>query len=120
MQKNENKIEEIVHAASKRYNKTWAKNRIKMAYESSTVEARIGYMKMYMHTDFSMDVHNINIPIKIIVGKNDLPIFGLKLVTKIFTHSYEDVEICECQEAGHYPMIECPIYFASKIEEFCC
>ena len=31
----------------------------------------------------------------------------------------KDVEIVECQEAGHYPMIECPVFFASKIEEFC-
>ncbi|MGB3750050.1 MAG: alpha/beta hydrolase [Arcobacteraceae bacterium] len=118
MAKNESKIEEIVYSASKRYNATWAKNRIKMGYEASTVEARVGYMKMYMHTDFSDEVHNIKIPIKIIVGKYDFPIFGLKLVSKLFTHYYDDVEIIECQEAGHYPMIECPVYFASKIEEF--
>lgn len=118
MAKNENKIEEIVYSASKRHNKTWAKNRIKMGYESSTVEARVGYMKMYMHTDFSDEVKDMKIPIKIIVGKHDFPIFGLDLVTKLFTHYY-DVEIIECEEAGHYPMIECPVYFASKIEEFC-
>lgn len=119
MQKNESKIEEIVYSASKRHNETWAKNRIKMGYESSTVDARVGYMKMYMHTDFSDEVNAIKIPIKIMVGKHDFPIFGLKLVTKLFTHYYDDVEIIECQEAGHYPMIECPVYFASKVEEFC-
>jgi len=119
MAKNESKIEEIVYSSSKRHNKTWAKNRIKMGYESSSVEARVGYMKMYMNTDFSNEVQNMNIPIKIIVGKYDFPIFGLDLVKKVFTHHYRDVEIIECQEAGHYPMIECPVYFASKIEEFC-
>jgi len=119
MAKNESKVEEIVYSASKRYNDTWAKYRIKMGYEASTVEARVGYMKMYMHTDFSDETDAIKIPIKIIVGKHDFPIFGLKLVTKLFTHYYDDVEILECQEAGHYPMIECPVYFASKIEEFC-
>lgn len=120
MKKNESKIEEIVYSASKRHNETWAKNRIKMAYEASTVEARVGYMKMYMHSDFSDEVNDIRIPIKIIVGKYDFPIFGLALVTKVFTHYYDDVEIVECHEAGHYPMLECPVYFASKIEEFCC
>jgi len=119
MEKNESKIEEIVYSASKRHNDTWAKYRIKMGYEASTVEARVGYMKMYMHTDFSDEVSAIKIPIKIIVGKHDFPIFGLKLVTKLFTHYYDDVEILECQEAGHYPMIECPVYFASKLEKFC-
>ena len=74
---------------------------------------------MYLETDFSDEAQNINIPIKIIVGKYDFPIFGLKSVTKLFTSYYSDLEIIECQEAGHYPMLECPVYFASKIEELC-
>ena len=119
MSENKNKIEEIVYSASKRYNQSWAKNRIKMAYEASTLKARVGYMKMYLETDFSDEAQNINIPIKIIVGKYDFPIFGLKSVTKLFTSYYSDLEIIECQEAGHYPMLECPVYFASKIEELC-
>jgi len=118
MNENKNKIEEIVYSASKRHNKIWAKSRIKMAYEASTLNARVGYMKMYLETDFSDDVENIKIPIKIIVGKYDFPIFGIKLVTKLFSHYYKDIEIIECQESGHYPMLECPVYFASKIEEF--
>ncbi|MAD43230.1 MAG: alpha/beta hydrolase [Arcobacter sp.] len=119
MRDNKNKIEEIVYSASKRHNQTWAKSRIQMAYEASIVKARVGYMKMYLETDFSSEVKNIHIPIKIIVGKYDFPIFALKSVTKIFSHFYNDVEILECQESGHYPMLECPVYFASKIEEFC-
>jgi len=119
MAENKNKIEEIVYSASKRYNDTWAKNRIRTAYESSTVEARVGYMKMYLDTDFSHEIKNIKIPIKIIVGKNDFPIFGLSLVTKVFSHSYKNLEIIESSEAGHYPMLETPVYFASKIENFC-
>lgn len=119
MNDNKNKIEEIVYSASKRHNQAWAKSRIKMAYEASSVKARVGYMKMYLETDFSSEVKNINIPIKIIVGKYDFPIFALKLVTKQFSYFYNDLEIIECQEAGHYPMLECPVYFASKIEEFC-
>jgi len=114
-----NKIEEIVYSASKRYNNTWAKNRIEFAYKSSVLKARIGYMEMYLETDFSKDVSSINIPIKIIVGKYDFPIFSLKQVRKEFTRYYNDLEIIECQEAGHYPMLECPVYFASKIEDFC-
>ena len=119
MLENKSKIEEIVYSSSKRYNETWAQGRIKMAYESSTLEARVGYMKMYLNTDFSHEVKNIKIPIKIIVGKYDFPIFALSLVTRVFSQSYKDLEIIECQEAGHYPMLECPVYFASKVEKFC-
>lgn len=119
MSDNNGKIEEIVITASKRYNQTWVNSRIEMAYKASTLQARVGYMKMYLNTDFSHEAKNIKIPIKIIVGKHDFPIFGKEQVSKKFTTIYKDLEIIECQEAGHYPMIECPVYFASKIEEFC-
>jgi pimeloyl-ACP methyl ester carboxylesterase len=117
MNANVDKIEEIVYSASKRYNETWAKKRIQTAYESSTLEARVGYMKMYLTTDFLNQVKNIHIPIKIIVGKHEFAVFGLENVSKVFHENYNDIEIFESGEAGHYPMLETPVYFASKIEE---
>ena len=119
MGENKSLIEEIVNSSSKRYNQAWRDARIKMAYEASTVEARVGYMTMYMTSDFQEEAKNIKIPVNVIVGKNDFPVFGLKSVTKLFEPVYEKFNIVECQEAGHYPMLECPVYFASKIEEFC-
>lgn len=119
MKENKSLIEDIVNSSSKRYNQTWRNKRIKMAYEASTIEARVGYMNMYMTTDFLEEAKNIDIPIRVIVGKHDFPVFGLNSVKKVFETTFKDFKIVECQEAGHYPMIECPIYFATKIEEFC-
>lgn len=119
MKQNQNLIEEVVESASKRYNQKWKDYRIKMAYEASILEARTGYMTMYLTTDFIHEVKNINIPIKIMVGHHDLPAFHKNNVKKQFEEYYNDFEIIECMEAGHYPMIECPVYFASKIESFC-
>ncbi len=116
---NDGNIEEIVRSSSKRHNESWIKNRIDMAYNSSILDARVGYMKMYLTTNFLDEVPNIKVPIKIIVGKYDFSIFSLKTVTRLFSASYVNFEVCECQEAGHYPMLECPVYFAGKIEEFC-
>ncbi len=119
MKENKNLIEDIVNSSSKRYNQSWKNSRIKMAYEASTIEARVGYMEMYMNTDFLEEAKTIDIPIRVIVGRHDFPVFGLNSIKKIFELTYKDFKIVECQEAGHYPMIECPIYFATKIEEFC-
>lgn len=119
MQANENKIEQIVEAASKRYNDTWRQNRIEMAYSSSSVEARVGYMSMYLTTDFLHEAQEqIHIPIKIMTGIHDFPVFSRLHIQKLFK-AYQDVEIIECQEAGHYPMLECPVYFATQIEKWC-
>ncbi|RXJ69537.1 alpha/beta hydrolase [Halarcobacter ebronensis] len=119
MQENSNKIEQIVEDSSKRYNNSWKNYRIKMAYSSSILEARVGYMKMYLNIDFQEEAQEkIDIAIKIIVGKHDFPVFAYNQVNKNFS-KYKDVEIIECSEAGHYPMIETPIFFASHIEKWC-
>lgn len=111
IKENKNKIEEIVESASKRYSKTWFDYRVKMAYE-----ARVGYMTMYLTTDF---INEVKIPIKIMTGKHDFPVFNKLHSKKLFEPYYNDFEIIECMEAGHYPMIECPVYFATEIENFC-
>ncbi len=117
MKENKNKIEEIVESASKRYNKVWFDYRVKMAYEASILEARVGYMIMYLTNDFIYEVKNIKIPIKIMTGKYDLPVFSKSNIKKLFEPYYNNFEIIECQEAGHYPMIECPVYFVNEIEK---
>jgi pimeloyl-ACP methyl ester carboxylesterase len=119
MNKNENLIEQVVESASKRYNQPWKDYRIKMGYEASTLEARTGYMTMYLTTDFINEVKDINIPIKIMLGHHDLPTFHKNNIKKQFEAYYNDFEIIECMEAGHYPMIECPVYFATEVEKFC-
>ncbi len=119
MRENKGNLEEIVQSASKRYNQSWKKNRIDMAYNASTLDARVGYMKMYLTTNFVDESKEVKIPIKVIVGKHDFQIFSLKTVSRLFTPVYQDLEILECQEAGHYPMLECPVYFASQVESFC-
>lgn len=119
MKKNENLIEQVVESASKRYNQPWKDYRINMGYDASTLEARIGYMTMYLTTDFINEVKDINIPIKIMVGHHDLPAFHKNNIKKQFENYYNDFEIIECMEAGHYPMIECPVYFSTEVERFC-
>lgn len=116
---NTSKIEEIVNSSSRRYNQQWKDNRISMAYNSSSLEARVAYMKMYLYTNFLEEAKTLDIPIRIILGKNDFPIFSLKNIQHTFFAIYKDIKIEESQEAGHYPMLETPVYFASKLEEFC-
>lgn len=74
-------------------------------------------MNMYLNVDYesSFEKLEIDVPIKIITGKYDFPVFSKNEVVKYF-EEFKDVEIIEFQEAGHYPMIESPVLFASKIE----
>lgn len=111
-------IEQVVEGASKRYNNVWKEYRKKLAHDSSTLEAKLGYMNMYLSNDFSDEAKTLETKVCIIVGKYDLPAFHKNSVQKQFAKYYKNIELIECMEAGHYPMIECPVYFANKVEQF--
>lgn len=118
MAENKRAIEQIVRSSSRRYNQTWAEYRIKMGYSSSLVESRVAYMNMYLNTTSNENEINENIEVYVIIGKHDSAVFAKKEIQKSFS-KYKNIKIVECLEAGHYPMIECPVFYASKIEEFC-
>lgn len=111
-------IEQVVDGASKRYNSIWKDYRKELAHNCSTLDAKLGYMNMYLSNDFSKEIEGLETKVCIIVGKYDLPAFHKNSVQKQFVKYYPNLELIECMEAGHYPMIECPVFFANKIEEF--
>lgn len=120
MRNNSGKIEEIVEQSSQRYNESWKKYRIKQAYNSSKLEARVSYMDMYLNIyfDSSLNDFSTNAPIKIITGKHDFKVFSKNEVLKYFENNF-NIEILEFEDSGHYPMIESPVLFASTIENWC-
>jgi len=111
-------IEQVVEGASKRYNNIWKDYRKELAHNCSTLDAKLGYMNMYLSNDFSQEIEGLETKVCIIVGKYDLPAFHKNSVQKQFIKYYPNLELIECMEAGHYPMIECPVFFANKIEKF--
>lgn len=111
-------IEQVVDGASKRYNKVWKDYRKELAHNCSTIKAKLGYMNMYLSNDFSEEIKGLETKICVIVGKYDLPAFHKNTVQKQFVKYYPNIEFIECMESGHYPMIECPVFFANQIERF--
>lgn len=115
--RNENNvIENVVNQASKRYNDTWRNYRINLAQTCSTLEAKVSYMNMYLSTDFSEEIKGLDTKITVITGKHDLPAFHKNSLEKRFINYYPNISFIECMEAGHYPMIECPVFFSSAID----
>ena len=100
-----------------RYNSAWLDTKLKLANNASTQEARAGYLEMFLKTDFSDKVKGLKLPVGVIVGKYDIPAFQMQTIQKLFSDWYRDLEIIECKESGHYPMLECPVFFASALEK---
>lgn len=101
-----------------RYNSTWLDHKLDLANKAASVAAREGYLDMFLTTDFSREANGLKIPVRVIVGKFDIPAFQKSAVHKLFSDWYSDLEIIECHESGHYPMLECPVFFASAVETF--
>lgn len=101
-----------------RYNSTWLKAKLSLARRASTVEARAKYLEMFLHTDFAQEVAGLEIPVRVITGKFDIPVFQEEHIQQLFSRWYPNLEIKKCRESGHYPMLECPVFFASMLEYF--
>lgn len=101
-----------------RYNDTWLKAKLTLSRNASTVEARSGYLEMFLHRDFHQEVIGVEMPVRMIVGHYDIPVFQEENIQYLFSRRYPNLIIEKCMESGHYPMLECPIYFASTVERF--
>jgi|688.fasta_scaffold19462_2 pimeloyl-ACP methyl ester carboxylesterase len=109
---------ECVNAlTSNRYTKAFAKKMVADNRQRSTSEARLGYMHMFFHTDFSESVKGLQIPILVLIGEHDFE-GGEAFMRNTFLNWYPNAELEWCKASGHYPMIETPIALVTSIEKF--
>ena len=111
-------LEAINQRTGNRYTNNWLKIKYSMAMEASTKEARLGYLKMFTRSDFSEKVQGLQTPIDVIYGEYDIPLFSEKAVTSTFGQYYPHCQFVLCKNAGHYPMLETPVFLISEIEKF--
>src|SRR5690606_7430964 len=85
--------------------------------ERSTSEARLGYMNMFFHTDFSAAVKGLKTPILVLIGEHDFE-GSEAFMRTTFLEWYPNAQLEWCKASGHYPMIETPIALVATIERF--
>ncbi len=102
---------------SDRYTKTFAKNMVTDLRQSSTSEARLGYLNMFSHTDFSESVKGLRTPILVLFGEYDFE-GSEAFMRNTFLKWYLNAQLECCKTSGHYPMIETPVALVAAIEKF--
>lgn len=102
---------------SNRYTNAFAKKMVKDSRQGSTSEARLGYMNMFFHTDFSEKVKGLRTPILVLIGEHDFE-GGEAFMRNTFLKWYPNAQLEWCKSSGHYPMLETPIALVSTIEKF--
>ncbi|HYH23398.1 MAG TPA: alpha/beta hydrolase [Azospirillum sp.] len=101
-----------------RYTPGWVEFKLGIARRAATRAAQLGCLDMFTGTDVSAEVAGLPTPILALLGAHDLPLYREASVRERFGAWYPNLEVAVCQEAGHYPMLECPPLTAALIQRF--
>lgn len=96
----------------------WQRFKVERAIRRSTEAARLGYLDMFAHADFSDEVNGIEIPLLVVLGGNDIDAFRPPAIHQTFGRWYKNLEITQITDAGHYPMQETPVLYATRVQAF--
>ncbi len=98
----------------------WGQVKTRRHLETGSREALADYLKMWSQSDISREIAGAQIqtPLLVIGGRQDLPGFQEDHLQKTFGRWYPNVTFRYITDAGHYPMQETPVYLTSIIEGF--
>ncbi|MCE5315748.1 MAG: alpha/beta hydrolase [Parachlamydia sp.] len=86
--------------------------------ESSTEEARIGYLKMFGESNFAEEAKGLSTPFLVIAGACDNEAHLEAALRETMLSWYPNAKLTVFQESGHYPMQEEPVLLASTLAAF--
>ncbi|MCI3206902.1 MULTISPECIES: alpha/beta hydrolase [Pandoraea] len=96
---------------------TWADRKVRQNRDSVAPTCRMKYLDMLVTADFADDVRGLETPFLIVVGDKD-PGLDAQAMERTFLAWHPNATLQVMPNCGHYPMQECPPYFASVVETF--
>ena len=99
-------------------NAAWATRKMARNRATSHPEALKGFYQMWLGEDFSIALAKAEIktPVLVIGGRQDFPGFQEEYYTKTIAQWVPTAKFSYIENAGHYPMQETPILFATLME----
>jgi 3-oxoadipate enol-lactonase len=111
-------LEAIAARTGYRHTKPWLEFKLHKSRQRSTIQARIGYMNMFTNTDFHLEAYGLTTPMLVLYGEHDIPIYREDSLRRTFGTSYPNVRFEMSANSGHYPMLETPVFVASRVNAF--
>jgi pimeloyl-ACP methyl ester carboxylesterase len=95
----------------------WAESKVRQNRATVSAACRRPYLDMLVTADFVDDVRGLETPYLVVVGDRD-PGLDAAAMQRTFLAWHPNAELHVIPNCGHYPMQECPPYFAALIEDF--
>lgn len=95
----------------------WADVKLRQNRERVAPDCRLAYLDMLTGTDFVDDIRGLDTRFLVIVGDKD-PGLDAAAMQATFLAWHPNARLVTIPNCGHYPMQECPPYFAMIVEDF--
>jgi pimeloyl-ACP methyl ester carboxylesterase len=95
----------------------WADAKLRQNRATVSPACREGYLNMFWKANFVDDVKGLATPFLVLVGDKD-PGIDATAMQQTFLAWHPNAEVLTIANCGHYPMQECPPYFATVVENF--
>jgi pimeloyl-ACP methyl ester carboxylesterase len=114
---NDDNFRRLIRFVSHSLSDRWVEG--KLAQNRATVNpaCRAGYLAMFSRTNFVEEIRGLKTPFLVVVGDKD-PGIDEAAMKETFLAWHPNAELAVIPNCGHYPMQECPPYFATVIESF--
>lgn len=114
---NDDHLRRLIRYVSGTLSERWVDAKLKQSRATVAPACRRGYLEMFARTDFSAEVRGLATPWLVIVAEHD-PGIDEAAMQASFLAWHPHAELLRIPNCGHYPMQECPPYFATVIERF--